>query len=583
MSGIAEHIIDDIRGRADIVEVVSDYLALKKAGANYRALCPFHDEKTPSFNVNPEKRIFHCFGCGEGGNVFTFLMKLESITFPEAVSMLGKRYGVAIPERGGVVDSDIEKVYSVLAIAEKFYHNTLKNEGVGSKIKLYLASRELDNELIEAFSLGFAPDEWDALLIHLRKNSFGDSIIEKAGLITKSSRGTYIDRFRNRLLFPIHDAGGRVIAFGGRTLETNAKSAKYINSPETPVYHKSRVLYGYHLAKQPARREEAMIVVEGYMDVVAMKKAGVENCVAVSGTAFTSEQAVLLSRVCEKAVLVFDSDKAGLSAAQRSGEILSERNLSVRVLVLPGAKDPDEFFKEHDLNEFLALVKSAPSFIQFAIDRTLAGFDLSDVEGRVKAVRLAVPLLRRVKDEIERDQYMKYLSERTGAREDVVRREVSGSRASATAPAPKEAERARTVSSKAEKVLIRMLLDHPQYLGGQAKELVPEDFTDSLYRKMFALILEGAGRNIRSAAGILDLAEDENLRRELSMLSMEKGLIDEDNRDAALVDHVRVVKHRPGERRKLRERMKLAGETASVEEFFSAGSKYLEAMKKKEK
>ncbi len=582
MVSIPEHIIDDIRGRADIVEVVSDYLALKKAGANYRALCPFHDEKTPSFNVNPEKRIFHCFGCGEGGNVFTFLMKLESISFPEAVSLLGRRYGVAIPERGGV-DSDTEKVYSVLGAAEKFYHDALKNAGGGSKIKEYLASRGLDNELIEAFSLGFAPDEWDALVIHLRKNSFSDSIIEKAGLITKSSRGTYIDRFRNRLLFPIHDAGGRVIAFGGRTLESNAKSAKYINSPETPVYHKSRVLYGYHLAKKHARHEEAMIVVEGYMDVVAMEKAGVENCVAVSGTAFTAEQAVLLSRVCERAVLVFDSDKAGVSAAQRSGEILSERNLSVRVLVLPGAKDPDEFFKGHDLNEFLALAKSAPSFIQFAIDRTLAEFDLSDVEGRVKAARLAVPLLRRVKDEIERDQYIKYLAERTGAREDVVRREVAGSKARATASATKEPDKVKTASSRAEKVLIRILLDHPQYLGGQAKELILEDFTDSLYRKMFALILEGVRRNIRNTSGIMDLADDEELRRELSRLLMEKGLVDEDNRDAALVDHVRVVKHRPGERRKLRERMKLAGETASVEEFFNAGSKYLEAMKKKEK
>lgn len=578
---IPDHIIDEIRQRADIVEVVSDYLPLKKSGANYRALCPFHEEKTPSFNVNSERQIFHCFGCGEGGNVFTFVMKIENISFPEAARMLGRRYGVVVPEAGGGerASSELDALYRALEDAADFYHRLLLGQRAGSPVLEYLKKRRVTDEMIKAFRLGWAPDSWDALHSHLKSRGIDDKVAEKAGLIKVSSRGNYIDRFRARLIFPITNPGGRVIGFGGRIIEKGAKeAAKYINSPETQVYNKSSVLYGLHQATEAARREGVMMVVEGYMDVLALHEAGVRNCVACSGTAFTARQAELVKRVCDKVIVLFDSDTAGIAAAKRSLPVLLDHGVGARVLTLPGSKDPDEFLASHGVEEFLKLAGEAPAFQQFIIDIALSGTELATVEGKVAAAREVIPFLRRIKDNIERSHYIQQLAERTGTDFETLRREVErGAGRGGERGDRRAGEReGKSVAYKAERILLRILLDRPEFLDGPAADLGPEDFTDQAHVDIFKLLLKAR----EAGTEAVSLAEDDDIRRRITALTMEDSLYDQENAEEAAADCVRSLRYGPDKRKRALELLKSSARTAEGGGFSEAQKKYLEFRKK---
>jgi DNA primase len=346
---IPEDIIQEIRDRTDIVEVVSSYLPLKRSGANNQGLCPFHSEKTPSFNVNSTRQIFHCFGCGVGGNVFTFLMRMEGLAFPEAVRRLGEKSGVDVPDEQVTPAEEQrrqehEQLARVNEVAADFYHQSLLDSADAAPARRYLRQRGFDAEAVRFFRLGFATGQWDSLAKHLKAKGFEPKKIrEQLGLIRKreSGRDDY-DLFRNRLMIPIYNIRDQVVAFGGRVLDDSLP--KYINSPESSIYHKSRVLYGLHSAREAMRRENVGIVVEGYFDQMALQRAGFENSVASCGTALTPEHAQLLKRYTDRLLMLFDQDKAGQKATLRSMDVLLPVGISVAVVTLPKGPTPILFY-----------------------------------------------------------------------------------------------------------------------------------------------------------------------------------------------------------------------------------------------
>lgn len=535
MGQIPGHVIDEVRRRADIVEVVSSYIPLKKAGANYRALCPFHQEKSPSFNVNPQRQIFHCFGCGEGGNVITFVMKREGLSFPEAVKSLAGRYGIDVPEERDKKAGDNDETYSALMAAQDFYHQRLLREPASSPARAYLDKRGLTPAIVEKFKLGYSPPEWDALFSHLSGKGFAEPALEKAGLCKLSSRGTWIDRFRNRIMFPICDPTGRPVGFGARVLgDAEPGEPKYLNSPETPIYIKNRALYGYHLAKETARKENLIFVVEGYMDVIALHKAGVENCVACAGTSLTPGQADMVRRVCERVVALFDSDTAGAQAARRAGPILIERGLKTRAMTLRGFKDPDEFLSARGAKEFVEQAANAPTFHEFLIDMTLSSANLADVESKMSAVREIIPFIRALDDEVEKSHYARMLSDRASIDYQALVREItkgtSPSAQPSRVPLKPAAQRKQAPAHRAERAFLGVLMAHPALLDKLIEQISPDDFSDPVLKSVYDTILEAHGKGATQAADMLNCAKDDPVRREMASIS---GELTPDNKEDA--------------------------------------------------
>lgn len=585
MSVIPENIIEEVRRRADIVEVIAGYLPLKKSGQNYQTLCPFHNEKSPSFNVSPARQMFHCFGCGEGGNVFSFVMKRENITFPEAVRLLANRYGVEISSTERKRDEGLEHLYDAMEAACLFYHENLLKAPPSSPIGRYLEKRELTPDIITLFRLGWAPDEWDALYRGLTAKGFGEKVLDRAGLIKKSSKDNYIDRFRGRLMFPIAAPGGKVTGFGGRIIgESVEGTAKYINSPETPIYKKSRELFGIHLAQQAARREGYVIVAEGYMDAIAIRKAGIENCVAISGTAFTPGHAELVKRMCEKIVIIFDSDTAGITAAKRSGPILIEYGLKVRALTLKDYKDPDEFIAAKGAKEFLEVVSKAPTFHEFLINSALGGRDLSDIDGKTDAIRDILPLIKKIDNEIERSHYIRLIAERAGVDEVSVRRQMIKSGSGSPAPVPAvsaSTPRAKKRSGAAERLLLAVLLAHPEYLETVAGDLVATDFSDPENAAVFGVIKTSFLRGMTSAAEIAGAPEAEPVRNVLTLLTMDKTLMfEEESAETTVTDCIHKMRFGPEQRKSLLKGVITAIEERDVEKTDEAQKNYLKSRKK---
>lgn len=584
MSMIPSHTIDEVTVRSDIVEVISRYIPLKKAGANYRALCPFHEEKTPSFNVNPARQIFHCFGCGEGGNVITFVMKHESVSFPESVRLLADQCGVEIKTTQSKAEGAKESIYKAMEAGTVFYQKRLKAEGPTSAVKDYLKERGVTKELATIFRLGWAPDEWEVLTGHLLKSGFDQKTLESAGLAKPSSKGNLIDRFRGRLMFPIFSLGGKTIAFGARVIDDSDKQApKYINSPETPIYSKRSVLYGLNLAQPSARRENSLIVVEGYMDALALRSVGIENCAAVSGTAFTSKQAEAIRRICENVVVLFDTDEAGVAAAKKSVPLLLDIGLRVKALSLPGAKDPDEFIKTRGKEEFLKLVAKAPPFPLFIIDSALSGAQLGSVEGKTRAVRDAIPFLRRIQDNIERSQYVQILAERTGVDLKTLQAEVGGGGAKTTTAPSQSRDSGKKKGAKflAEKILLRILLENPEYLESHASELSLDDFENQEHKDIFRLILEGRDKGLAATVDIINIANDDRTRENLTGLLLEMNLYDEKDIEKVISDCANLVLFSPETRRRTLKEQAMAAKSGESEKFTEAKKKYMETRRRK--
>jgi len=420
--------IDEVRSASDIIDVISSYVALKKRGKNYLGLCPFHQEKTPSFNVSPEKQMYHCFGCGVGGNVFTFIMEHDKVSFIEALKTLADRAGIALPQEAGGVDSsgtENEALYAACRLAAFHFHENLTATIEGKLALEYFHHRGFSDGTIRAVGLGYSMNSWDSLVRHAASNNMSADVLERAGLVVKRDDGSgFYDRFRGRAMFPIFSASGRVIGFGARKMREDDPLGKYINSPETPIYNKSRSLYGLFQAKDAIREKEYAILVEGYADLISVFQAGCENIVASSGTALTEDQIRLVAHYARNITLVYDADSAGSKATIRGVDLIIENGLDVKVAELPQGEDPDSFVKKHGGTEFQKLLDGAVSFLDFKARLFQSQGLLATPEGQTRAVRSIVETIAKMKDELKRNFYIKHVSERYDIYETVLFREL---------------------------------------------------------------------------------------------------------------------------------------------------------------
>ena len=423
MARYSDEVINDVRQSNDIVDVISQYVHLKRSGRNFFGLCPFHNEKSPSFSVSPDKQIFHCFGCGVGGNVFSFITQIEGINFVEAVQMLAERANIQLPTLQDNGDSQREelkaKVYKVNEFTAEFYHQNLYKPQAKIAQK-YVKKRQLSNETLKSFKIGFS-GKFDELYQELKKQGFGEMEILESGLVNKNERGQYIDRYRNRLMFPICDARGKVIAFGGRVLDDS--KPKYINSPENVVYSKGRNLFGLNVAKKGDLKR--ILIVEGYMDVISLHQRGITNVVAPLGTALTEQQGWLLRKNSEQIILSFDSDEAGLKAKLRALDILQNMGCDLRILQMEGAKDPDEYIIKYGNARFNNLVDKALSIIEFKVKILKKDLNLENTNDKIKFLNEIAKLISNVNNTIEREVYIEKIAKEYDISKEAIYAEVN--------------------------------------------------------------------------------------------------------------------------------------------------------------
>ena len=419
----SDEILNEVRENSDIVEVISQYVHLKRSGRNYFGLCPFHNEKSPSFSVSPDKQIFHCFGCGVGGNVITFVSQIEGLNFVETVQMLAERANIQLPTLQDNGDSQREelkaKVYKVNEFTAEFYHQNLYKPQA-KMAQEYVKKRQLSNETLKSFKIGFS-GKFDELYQELKKQGFGEREILESGLVNKNERGQYIDRYRNRLMFPICDARGKVIAFGGRVLDDS--KPKYINSPENVVYSKGRNLFGLNVAKKGDLKR--ILIVEGYMDVISLHQRGITNVVAPLGTALTEQQGWLLRKNSEQIILSFDSDEAGLKAKLRALDILQNMGCDLRILQMEGAKDPDEYIIKYGNARFNNLVDKALSIIEFKVKILKKDLNLENTNDKIKFLNEIAKLISNVNNTIEREVYIEKIAKEYDISKEAIYAEVN--------------------------------------------------------------------------------------------------------------------------------------------------------------
>ncbi|HLF14829.1 MAG TPA: DNA primase, partial [Bacteroidota bacterium] len=424
---IPDHKIDEIRSATDIIDLVGGFVKLKKRGKNHVGLCPFHTEKTPSFNVSADRQMYHCFGCGTGGNVFTFMMQFEKISFVEAVRSLAKAAGIELPAPGAQGESgtptEQDRAHALCTLAAQHFHHNLTETQEGKMALEYLKHRGIGDAMITHFGLGYALNSWDAFLAHAREQGYAPEFVEKYGLARRREDGGHYDYFRGRVIFPVFTAAGRVVGFGARKLREDDPLGKYINSPESPVYNKSRILYGLSQSKEAIREADSALLVEGYMDLISVYQAGVKNIIASSGTALTADQIGLIRRYTKNITIVYDADSAGSKAAMRGVDLVLEQDMDVRVARLPEGEDPDSFIRRAGASGFGTLLGGSLSFVDSIIDARKEN-DASPEE-RSKTVRILVRTIARMPDALKRDLYVKNISDRFGLRESVLQSELS--------------------------------------------------------------------------------------------------------------------------------------------------------------
>lgn len=422
-----ETFLEDLKRQADIVRVVQDYVGLKKKGANWMACCPFHQEKTPSFSVNPAKDIFYCFGCQRGGDVFKFVIEIERVTFPEAVKIVAGKVGMPLPaqvddQRFEARQREADEIVQLNTWAMEWWEQQL-TEGAAKQARDYVEGRGITEQTRRTFRLGFAPDTWDALSSHLRRKGATSAQIERSGLVVKKDAGGFYDRFRGRVVFPVLDAQGRAVAFGARVLPGGGEP-KYLNSPETAAYTKGRHLYGLHQNREEIRRRKFAILVEGYLDLIVPHQFGVRNCVASLGTSLTAEQARLLGRFARRVVVNYDGDRAGIAAAKRAIAVLLPEDFEIKVLVLPDGADPDEFLRAHGVEAYNERRGAALPHIQFVLDEAVRERNLRRPEDKAAAVEEVLPFVRAVKNKIQRREYFDMTMDALRVEETGLRREL---------------------------------------------------------------------------------------------------------------------------------------------------------------
>ncbi len=542
MARIPEDTIHAIRDRVDIVDVVGRVVGLKKAGRNWKGLCPFHDEKTPSFNVSPDRGTYHCFGCGEGGNVFGFVMQHEGLTFPEAVRSLASDVGIEVPESGG---SDgqagfAEQIFKANRVAQDLYRRLLLAEE-GAPARAYLVERGLDRGISEHHGIGFAPDRWDTVVTALQHAGIDAEVGEKAGLIKKRESSGHFDMLRGRITFPIQDPRGRILGFGGRAISPD-QEPKYLNSPESPVFHKRQAFYGFPMALEPIRKRDRVVVIEGYFDAIALARAGVGEGVATCGTALTEEHARNLRRRTRHVVLLFDGDDAGQRAMLRGLEVLLPHDLRVSAVALPSGQDPDDLLRSEGPEALAARIDTAAPALDVAIRRAIDG-GVSTPWERADAVAAVVPLLTLVPDAVERSEFGRRLAMATGVQPTDVEAAIRKARAGED---PTEAiasrPRQRGPEHRHYESALQALIAHPALAeeAGDFVELAPEPALAAVA----AAVVTGV-----PASELLDRLEGEP-RQLLSQLAARetRGLEDPEVARRAFVDTLAKVRGIAAER-----------------------------------
>ncbi len=529
---VSQDVIDRIRAQTDIVELVEQYLDLRRSGDNYRALCPFHNEKTPSFNVNRTRQIFHCFGCGRGGDAFKFLMFHDGLSFPEAVRVLAQRAGIKLEAespRAAARRSQRERLTKLNRFAADYFRGQLIGEN-GTRPREYLMGRGISDEVSEQFMLGHAPDSWTHCTAEAARSGFSRQEIERSGLAKqRRSDGGLYELFRNRIIFPVHNMSGTIVGFGGRAL--GDEDPKYINTPETDVYRKGETLYGLYQAKDAIRREAVVLIVEGYMDLLQLVQAGFANVVATLGTALTERQARLVRRFVQSAVLVYDGDEAGAKAAERGMTVLAHVGIEPRVVLLPEGNDPDDYLRAHGSDAFRDLLGRAAGVLDFVLRDVTDSTALSPGDKSAVA-RRAFAVISAIGDSIRQSDYLRLLAERLKVSETSVRREFGMYRRS---PGGKGADGVRRrVWPKATYDLFGALIRNPEYIARASRDVDLALMDDGPEKEVLATLFE-AESEIGRPEQLLDRVESEDARTLLSRVLVDAGS-DARDEDAALFE-----------------------------------------------
>jgi len=465
---------EKVKQQADIVRVIGEYVRLKKSGQSFTGLCPFHQEKTPSFNVHPVRQIYHCFGCGVGGDVFKFVMEMDKIAFPEAIRTVAEKCGIAIPkprERSPEERKENQQRSMLVEMhreAASFFARQLHESGEGKVASAYLEDRGLNREATTRFGLGYAPSAGDALLRHL-KTKYPEKVLEVSGLLSRDQSGRFYDRFRRRVMFPIANESGKIIAFGGRAMGDDMP--KYMNSPETPIYSKSNVLYHVDRAKEALRQNDFAVLVEGYMDAIAVARAGITNVVASCGTSLAEPQIKLLGRFTRRVIVNYDPDTAGQAATERSLTLLLEKEFDVRVLALPGHADPDKFLKEQGSDAYRKLLAAAPPYLDYLIGRARL-MDRTTATGKVAALNFLMPYVQRLPDRLLRSEWATRIASELRVDEPVLRESLRKAAAERRSEVKPKAELLAPAVKPAERQLMKMLIEAEGFREKLAREIV---------------------------------------------------------------------------------------------------------------
>ena len=515
---IPDEKIQEIRDSLNIVELIGDYITLKKAGKNYQGLCPFHQEKTPSFNVSPEKQIFHCFGCGKGGDAIRFLMEYENLGFHEALVTLAKRQGIKLPAKSRASTSETkltEQLHQILEIAANFFINNLKK--ADSFVQSYLKKRKLNDEAINNFQLGYAPQEWDKLLSYCRNLNLNIELALQAGLIAKSEKtGNFYDIFRHRLIFPIHHSSGKIVAFGARALDPEEK-AKYLNSPETAVFQKSYILYGLYQAKKHIRESRYAVLVEGYMDVISLHQNGFPYAVAPMGTALTPQQAKLLSRYGSTVYIAFDGDQAGKNATLRAIPILLKEKIDIRIVCFSEQDDPDAFIIREGKEGFQQLLDKSLPLFDFLIEHHAREKDLRTIDGKAQFIKDLLPYLQEINDPIKMPLIRTKMADFLNIDEQTLSSHIHKSHF--VKIRPYQHFKMESKIDKAEKGVLYCFIEFPDTRSEIKASLSPETFLNPQHQKISNLIWElDHIEGFRNSQDLLILVDDEEIRSFVSMI-----------------------------------------------------------------
>jgi len=539
---IPEEKIEEIRNASNIVDIISSYVQLKKRGKNFVGLCPFHQEKTPSFTVSEEKQLFKCFGCDIGGNVFSFLMEYKNISFVEAVEEVAESLGIKInyQQQSYSDPSGLEELYEINTIVAKYFSSNLFNSDEGETARNYLKKRKIKTQVQRSFGLGYAFSEWEHFLQFAKDNNLNLSKAKQLGLIDTKDNGGFYDKFRGRIIFPIFSPNGRVIAFGGRILDPSAKTAKYLNSPESPIYLKRRSLYGLYHSKDEIRKLDKAVLVEGYMDLIALFQQGIRNVVASSGTSLTTEQVQLLSRYTKNIIVLFDADSAGQAAASRSIEILLKQNFEVKVVTLPDEHDPDSYINEFGKSEFENLLNNAKNFLEYQTEKFKKQGDLDDPQKETEAIRELVRIISFIEDPLKRNIYIKSISRKFGLREKLIESElekfISQNRPRQSSSTQQKLKpqingiktdsKIRAAENKFEKEIITLLLEGiEEVMDIIFDHILPDEFINPVYKHVAELIFENYKKDVFSPSIIIEQIEDEQIKNFILSLSLNNETI----------------------------------------------------------